>query len=109
VFSARLYQTWRPHKFPLSNKPLLDKWIVAIKREEHGKKADYGNRPKTLECVMNISTPVIIKQLIIMVSILNKSVLFLVFNTCILKFPDISQVLTTLENVNKQSYQQTKR
>jgi len=30
------------HKFPLSNKPLLDKWVVAIKREEHGKRADYG-------------------------------------------------------------------
>jgi len=28
------------HKFPLSNrpKPLLDEWIVAIKREKHGKK-----------------------------------------------------------------------
>jgi len=58
------------HKFRLSNKPLLDKWIVAIKREEHGKKADYGNDQK-LKCVMNISMPLIIKPLIIMVSIIT--------------------------------------
>jgi len=35
------------HKFRLSNKPLLDKWIVAIKREEHGKKGRLWKRPKT--------------------------------------------------------------
>lgn len=38
------------HKFRLSNKPLLDKWIVAIKREEHGKKGRLWKRPKTRVC-----------------------------------------------------------
>lgn len=59
------------HKFRLSNKPLLDKWIVAIKREEHGKKGPIMETTKKLECVMNISMPLIIKPLIIMVSIIT--------------------------------------
>jgi len=50
------------HKDPLSSKPLSDNWIVAIKREEHGKKGRLWKPTKNARMCHNISTPVIIKH-----------------------------------------------